>query len=319
MLLACVQTKLETEAYRNEQDFCAWILEQTRKALQQRPVTESALVAFPELVGLPLLFFLERTNNKQKILDASLDIAREHWRESIGLGLRHLNFSASAFLLPHALKLHQAYTRAFSEAAKNCNCYIVAGSIFLAKIESEAAKGTFVASGAVQNISYTFAPSGKILSRQAKINLTAGIESQIGLKCGQKVLTTQTELGKLSTLICYDAFFETLIERTDQNGTSILVQPSANAAIWDGSWSGDATKKEGQEWLARGPLVKIQGRENIRFCLNPMLVGSLYELNFEGRSGIFANKHLEPGLGDDQGLLAIAPTVNEFATVVAKV
>ncbi len=174
-----------------------------------------------------------------------------------------------------------------------------------------------MANGRVQNVSFLFAPSGKIILRSPKQNLTAGLEKRIGLSCGQleNMATAVTPFGKVTTLVCYDAFFETILERTDALGTSILAQPSANAALWEGAWSSDKTKIEGQEWLARGVAHGIQGRVNIRYALNPMLVGKLFDLEFEGRSSISANTSLVGG----EAILSIAKNCTDFAVVTARV
>jgi predicted amidohydrolase len=320
--LAAVQTKLEMDAYRTSVAFSDWILGQTRQALIGRDPNEPALVAFPEMIGLPLLLFLERSPNATKVRDAALELARERWQDALRLGLQHRNFGLSSLVLPGAIPVFDAYTTAFSTAAKATNSFIVGGSALLPGIELEAAKGLHIADGRVQNASYTFSPTGKILSRTGKINLTGGLESALGLSgmAYDAWQTARTPLGTIGTLICYDAFFERLLERADALGTQILVQPSANAAVWDGPWSADKTLLEGQEWMARGPITRIQGRTNTRYVLNPMLVGTLFELEFQGRSSIAVNRVLVPDAGmGANGILAMAQTATEFEVVTTRI
>ena len=319
--LACVQSKLEPDAYRSTEAFSAWILEQTRQALEHRNPAEPALVAFPELIGLPLVFWLERSvnhpaNRAGSVREAALALARDTWLEALRLGVQHRNLSPSSFLLPNALEVYTALKTAFANAARTTNSFIVAGSSFLPGVEDEAAKGLHLADGRVQNVSYLFAPSGLIVGRQGKINLTAGLEGQLGLSKArlEDLSVVHTPFARICTLICYDAFFERALERTDGLGADILVQPSANAARWDGPWSADANRIEGEEWLQRGPVTRIQGRVNLRYCLNPMLVGKLYDLEFEGRSSISVNPGLEPN-----GTLRLASSASEFETVAASV
>ena len=80
----------------------------------------------------------------------------------------------------------------------------------------------------------SFAPSGKIVLRSPKLNLTAGLEKLVGLSRGrlEDVTAAVTPLGRVATLICYDGFFERALEKTDSVGAQIIVQPSANAALW---------------------------------------------------------------------------------------
>ncbi len=320
--LAAVQTKLEPDAYRTSAAFSDWILGQTRQALIGRDPLEPALVAFPEMIGLPLLLFLERRPNAARVRDAALELARERWPDALRLGLKHRNLGVSSLVLPGAIPVFDAYTTAFSRAARATNSFIVGGSALLPGIELEAAKGLHIADGRVQNVSYTFSPTGKILSRTGKINLTGGLESALGLSgmAYDAWQTAQTPLGTIGTLICYDAFFERLLERADALGTQILVQPSANAAVWDGPWSADETLLEGREWLARGPITRIQGRTNTRYVLNPMLVGTLFELEFQGRSSIAVNRVLVPDVGmDANNILAMAQTATEFAVITTRI
>ena len=331
--LACVQSKLEPEAYRNGDDFAAWVLEQTQRALEARDPSEAALVAFPELIGLPLAFYLDRSFKASSAQEAALGLLRESWLEALTLGFRHGRLLPANLLLPRALEVFAAFKWAFSRAARETNSFIVAGSAFLPGIEDEAARGVFLADARVQNLSFTFAPSGLIVSRQPKIHLTKGLESNLGLARGrlEDLLITRLPFADVSTLvctlICFDAFFERALERADGSGAHILVQPSANAARWDGPWSSDSSLTEGVEWWRRGPASKIQGRVNIRYCLNPMLVGRLFELEFEGRSSIAANVSLEPDplmvtekqVLPHENLVAVAESATDFAIVSARV
>ncbi len=300
--LAAVQTKLEPEAYKTPVDFSAWIFEQTAKALATRDPAVPALVAFPELIGLPLFFFLERDCFATSVQTAALELAKQHWLEGLKLGWQQPRLAN--VLLPRAVAVHQAIVSAFSRAAKKYNTYIVAGSSFLPFVDEEAAQGVFIADSRVQNVSFLFAPSGRLLSKTAKIHLTKGLESSLGLFAVrlEDWCPTQTKIGLVGTLICYDAFFDSCIQKADALGTRILVQPSANAAKWLGAWSADAKLIEGQEWVARGAMTRIQACENIEAVVNPMLVGKLFDLEFEGcssigfngsRTAVFADSHTD--------------------------
>jgi predicted amidohydrolase len=315
---ACVQSKLESDAYISSQAFEAWILEQVRLALESRDSGETALVAFPELIGLPLFFYLNRKVSTNKVQAAALELVRDSWLQAFQLGLQFQNFSASSFILPRATQLFEVFVQAFSSVAKQSNSYIAAGSSFLPGVEFEVAKGLHLADGQVQNVSFLFAPSGKILSRSPKLNLTAGLEKLVGLSRGrlEDLAVAITPLGRVTSLICYDGFFERALEKADSLGAQIIVQPSANAALWNGAWSADANKIEGQEWLARGITHGIQERVNIRYALNPMMVGKLFDLVFEGRSSISANQSLTRA---EKPIISIAASHEGFEIVTARV
>jgi hypothetical protein len=319
--LAAVQTKLEVEAYRSSAAFGAWILEQSKRAVRDRNPDEPALIAFPEMIGLPLLLFLERDCHASTARDAILELAQRYGMQAVWLALRYGNLSLSSLVLPRALQVFDAYTTAFARAARETSSFIVGGSVLLPTLEFEAARGAFIADGRVCNVSFMFTPSGTVLSRTPKQNLTGGLESSLGLARGslEAIVPSHTALGPVITLICFDAFFETLLERADALGARILVQPSANAARWDGPWSADDRLIEGAEWLRRGPVARIQGRTNLRCVVNPMLTGSLLEVAFEGCSSIAVNRHLEPDVpADERGIVAIAQTATEAEVITAR-
>ena len=318
MFLSAVQSKISAAAYRSTGDFCAWIEEQTASALEGRDPNEAALVAFPELIGVPLLFHLERNTSAIKVQEAGLELAREAWLAALHLSLRHLHFSLSNLILPRAILMHTAILEAFSNAAKKHGAFIVGGSSFLPLVDDEAAKGVHIADARVQNVSYLFASSGRILGRSAKLNLTSGMESALGLNRARlpEISAARTPLGGIATLICYDSFFESCVERADALGASILVQPSANAAQWNGPWGANKALIEGEEWLVRGLPLRLQHRANLRYGVNPMLVGKLFDLEFQGCSHISANISLT---GHEKPILGIAARPNEFAVVSARV
>ena len=316
IFLSAVQTKLEASAYSSEAAFAAWIDEQTRAALASRDPRDPALVAFPELTGLPLLFYLNRKTDSSTVQDAALELLRSDWLEALRLGVARRYLNISSLILPRAVQMHRTLVNAFSLAAKRHDAHIVAGSSFLPLVDHEAARGLHIANPRVQNVSYLFTPSGRLLHRSAKLNLTGGIESSLGLTRGPAVTSSCTALGEITTLICYDAFFDALVARADALGASILVQPSANAAAWRGPWSADAKRLEGEEWLARGLPALIQHRVNLRYGVNPMLVGTLFDLTFEGCSSISANTSLT---GCSEPILAMTTQPDQFAVVGARV
>ncbi len=306
---------LEPAAYGSATAFGAWIDEQTRAALTAHDPMEAGLVAFPELIGLPLLFYLDRQTQASTVQDAALELLRSDWLGALRLGVTHRYFSVSNLVLPRAMQMHRTLLNAFSFAAQRHNTFIVAGSSFLPLIDREAARGEHIADPRVQNVSYLFTPSGRLLHRSAKLNLTGGMESRLGLTREKSVTSSRTAIGEIATLICYDAFFDSLVARADALGASILVQPSANAAPWRGPWSADATRLEGEEWLARGLPALIQHRTNLRYGVNPMLVGKLFDLTFEGCSSISANTSLT---GRIDPIVNIAAQPDQFEIVSAR-
>ncbi len=284
--LVAAQTEVQTLPYTGAEEFRRYVLELSQTAVQGLPEDESRIIAFPEAFALPLLFWLDTSSAVREAktsLLAALQLLRENWRASLKLGV----VSPAAFYHLRAPKVWTVYESAFREAAQAAGAYVVAGSIFSPFMDWEPAQGLHPQGKRVYNLSLVISPQGTILGRVPKVNLTAH-ERGAFLSRGQPGRQTlETRLGTIANLICLDAFHDDLIEQADAAGAWLVVQPSANAARWEGPWSADPGQMEGEVWLREGLAKKLLGRENLRYGLNPMLNGHLYELYFEGKSGIY--------------------------------
>jgi len=284
--LVAVQTEVRVQTYTTAESFKQHVLERTLSATQGLPEQEPRLVAFPEAFALPLLFWLDTppaVREAKTSLQAALQLIRENWRAALGLGV----LSPAVFYHLRAPKVWPVYEQAFREAAQAAHAYVVAGSIFSPFMDWEPTQGLHPQGKRAYNFSLVFSPQGTILGRVPKVNLTPH-EQGAFLSRGQPGRQTlKTRLGTIANLICLDAFHESLIEQADAAGAWLVVQPSANAARWEGPWGGDPGQIEGEVWLREGLAKKLQNRENLRYGLNPMLNGHLYDLYFEGKSGIY--------------------------------
>jgi predicted amidohydrolase len=281
-----IQAQLQPEHYRSDEAFRARVLGLVGQAVAGLDATTPRVIAFPEAFALPLLFWHGTPQpiiGEQTALKAALQILKLRWREALQLGV----LSPSVFYHLRAMDIWPLYEATFKEAARVARAYVVAGSLFSPIIDWEPARGYHRASKAVYNQCLLVSPEGTILSRVPKVNLTKDERSNFlsSGPLGNQVV--QTRLGKLAVLICLDAFHEGLIEYADASGAWLVVQPSANAAAWNGPWSANAGQIEGEVWLREGLAKKLQGRENLRYGLNPMLNGRFYGLEFEGQSGIY--------------------------------
>jgi len=272
--------------YLTETAFAARVGNLTVEAIEGLPEGEPRVVAFPEAFALPLLFWLETpasVREAESALGAALETLKLEWRRALRLGIP----SPSVFYHLRAERVWPIYQEVFARAAKSTGAYLIAGSLFSPLMDWEPVRELHREGWGVYNLSLVLSPQGTVLGRIPKVNLTASERSGLlsGGRSGQQTLKTQ--IGTLANLICLDAFHENLIEEADRTGAWLVVQPSANAARWDGPWSGDKSQLEGEVWLREGLAKKLVGRENLRYGLNPMLNGQLYELEFEGRSGIY--------------------------------
>ena len=283
------------------------------------------LLAFPELIGFPLLIALENPAALQAktVAGAALDWARRAWPELLGTVWRRRVFGPQSFFLARALPAWRVYKETFAEAARTFGVTINAGSSFLPHIEEEAMRGTHIADGHVYNTSFTFGPTGTLLRPTRKCYLTSGAEMRSGLSRARvnDFAPVHTPVGRLGVAICLDAFYSSVLAQLDGMGTQIVVQPSANAALWDRRWPGDTNLSEGEAWLTYGLRAGVQNRLHICYGVNPMLVADLWDLSFRGRSSIVANTRFQPGaeMEDRPGLVAIAPTAEREAWVRASV
>ena len=322
--LIAVQAQLRLSNYRSPEAFAAWIAELSQHAvagLDDAP----KLLAFPETIGLPLLLTLENyadVSRRTRLAGAALTVLRRQWRSVLHAAMRHRALGPQALFVARALPAYRAYVRAFSEAAQRTGATIVAGSSFLPHVEQEASRGLHIADGRVQNVAYTFAPTGTILGRSGKRYLTKGLESRLGLSRAPASNTRvlHTPAGRIGVALCLDGFYSSMLEQLDGAGADIVVQPSANYAPWTRRWPPDETYSEGEAWLGLGLREGVRNRQHICYGVNPMLVGGMFELQAEGRSSIVANpRFLAAEKGGYGGVLALAHTHTQEEIVRAKV
>lgn len=304
--LVAVQAEVALERYRSEAAFRSWIFALTEAAtagLHERPT----LIAFPEIIGLPLLLALDAAPREVARLPAALGrLWRLNWSSIVrsrSLSLLRRLYAASA------VRAYDVYQRVFAAASREFGVTVVAGSIFLPTIDWEPAKGLHITDQRVYNTAFTFAPSGRLLGRSRKAHLTKGIESRIGLSRGAVAAlpVMHTPLGRLGVAVCLDAFYTSVIDHFDGQGAQLVVQPSANHAAWLRPWPPDTGLSEGEAWLRYGLRAQLQQRQHLCYGVNPMLVGELWGLVAEGRSSIVANTDYYPVSTEGySGLVAIA-------------
>lgn len=322
--LAAVQMRWTAADYRSGEAFAARVLDLSRAAVAD--AGGPALVAFPELVGLPLLATAAGASDA---LDHGLVRALAGWavrspRRWAGAAWRHrIGPLAGAYvaLAPEAFALQRD---AFAAAARATGATVVAGSALLPTVAFEAARGLHVVDPAPHNVALVFAPNGALIGRAAKAFLTRGLERRVGLRPGRvaDLPVLDTPVGRVAVAVCLDGWFHHVLERFDGLGAQIVVQPSANDAPWRRPWPPDPQRTEEDAWLGLGLRAGLQGRVSLRYGVNPMLVGDLAPLAPRGRSAIVARVAADatdgvPGWGP--GLLALAPNDDQEAIVAVDV
>ena len=311
-----MQAKLSAAPYETAATFRSYIYDLCERAVDGLPTGET-LLAFPEAIGFPLAFSLGGVGVLRETSPRGLAraIIRRDWFCAFSYMLRYRFLGLNGFFSPHAQAAHSAYVAAFAGAARDFGVTIQAGSSFLPKFENEPSRGLHLDSARVYNLAYSFSATGSLLARHPKVHLTGGLESSLNFSKGTLADLTpmHTPLGKLGVAVCLDGFYESVVAHYDALHTDILIQPSANFASWTRPWPADPNLREGEAWLAKGLRARLQTCLNLRYALNPMLVGELWGLRAEGRSSISVNTRHIPGaaLEGYMGLAAIAASATE--------
>jgi predicted amidohydrolase len=326
--LVAVQARWSAADYASPAAFAARVRDLCLRAVDGAP--GPTLVAFPELWALPLLATVGGAAERLTggLWAAASDLGRRHgarWtRTTLRRGWWHWSAAAYADL---GVEAYGVWTSAFSDAARASGATLVAGSGFFPTVAFEAARGLHVVDPRATNLALAFAPGGTVVARASKVFLTDGLERRVGLARGrvEDLPVAVTPVGRLALAVCLDGWYHHVLERLDGLGAQVLVQPSANAADWSRRWPPDPRLSEGEAWLTLGLRAGLVARANLRYGVNPMLVGDLAPLSMRGRSTVVARLS-EPGPvpadGDwapRHGVLAIAPDAEHEALVVADV
>jgi predicted amidohydrolase len=164
-----------------------------------------------------------------------------------------------------------------------------------------AGSGLFPREGSarVHNTSYMFDPDGRVVAVTRKVNLVPTQEDVLGLLPGSPddLAVVDTPFGRVGTLICYDGFREPHTGGEpgwvrcgpvlDGLGATIVAQPSANAWAWDAPWAFNEpgeTLLRSEQWFAEGFAREMRDLVNVRYAVNPQLVGTELDHVFEAPS-----------------------------------
>ena len=313
---------MQLSDYRSAESFEAKVLELTRCAVSGLDDAPK-LVAFPETIGFPLLTLGEydAVSKMSRVSEVMRYSLKRHWREVLRAAWRWRVLGIGALHLSRAIPAYLAYKNAFSKAAQTFGVTVVAGSHFLPHIEEEATRGVHIADKRVYNTAYSFSPTGHIINRSSKRYLTPGAESRSGLsRFNGPLHPFETPVGRVGVAVCLDGFYSSVIEHLDGLGAQIMVQPSANHAPWDRAWPADPSFSEGEAWLQKGLRSQLQGRLHLRYGVNPMMVGDVWDLYPRGRSSLLVNTRFEEAETEGyEGVLALAETDDQEEVVRAEV
>ncbi len=292
MKLVAVQYEFKLENYADAKTFYESLEEPLLEAESRAGSIENSIVVYPEHIGTFLVFLDEKIH--EEVLEKAL--ARMTLRKLPELLLETLR----TFSLRYALvsvkwkSMRKVYFDSFSRLASNYKAVIVAGSI----LEPSAPRS-------IHNVSYVF-DNGKAKCRHVKVYLDTP-EVKLGVSPGRldEIDVCETRLARLGVAICLDAFKEDVVSRLASKGATILVQPSANPEPW--------SERLEEEWRTSAWLM-VQRFDPLVYGINPMAVGRVLGLEFEGISSIVTKANRTP---DGSGYLARAKNPKSKDVLVA--
>ncbi len=293
-------------------------LEQARPHLHpERP----NLVVLTELNGLPLVLrggawaLPLRTFER---VAAALVMARLvrvlplMWREKIS--------PVRALQLADSHENARLYLQTCRELAREYGVYLCSGSAPMPRF--------FLAGGRIRrrpgiltNQAVLFGPAGELIGASDKVHLTpseqaGGVDLTPGNLAELRVFPTP--VGDLGVAISLDAFRPDVIAWLERLGCTVLLQPDANGAPWtslEGLPPDPAhVRDQPVAWLESSWQVTATS-PTIRYAVNPMVVGNLLDLTFDGQSAITAHPDEAPErrsyvlTSPRPGFLALAPWV----------
>ncbi|HBN86112.1 MAG TPA: hypothetical protein DDZ89_19980, partial [Clostridiales bacterium] len=297
MKLCAVQMHWDVKDYESPQVFenkIGSLMEQVREATGW---DEDVLVAFPEDVGTPLFFTnsYQAVKNANTLQDAVKCLIKKNLPKIIYYRVRYRVGWIRALAFATAKDTAKVYLDVFSRMAKSFKATIVAGSVLLPDFEWNkdiTRTGYKIPDGNVYNMAFLIDKDGNLTGTQKKTHLVPDLEDQGGfdLSAGkvEDLKVFDTPFGKLGIAVCLDCFKEPVIKALADQGTDLLIQPSANCKVWD--------KEEQQGWM-EGCKKAMEMTKSFTYALNPMMTGCLFDLCFEGQSSIMCNLPSETKMG----------------------
>jgi predicted amidohydrolase len=297
-----VQYRIQSDHFSSTSAF----QEAMRRLLSSIPRSDSrpTLVVLPEDIGLGLAltgdYDVLRTC---ATIEEAVHLLLERYAEEVTAQLHQQRRPPLGALLSVLSQQYAVpfYYELFSQLAREFGLYLCAGS---APLPSQ------VDPGLVQNVSALFGPDGALLGTQAKTQLIPEEGRQgIGMTAGSldKLTVIELPFACVGIAVCLDAFQPAVLEHLLALGADVILQPSFNPGFW--------TPEQADEWQT-GLWQAVQTYPQIRAGINPMMVGSLFDVYGEGRSSIVTAADRTP---DGSGYLARAASATEQEILCADI
>ncbi|GGL10013.1 nitrilase-related carbon-nitrogen hydrolase [Deinococcus radiotolerans] len=211
------------------------------------------------------------------------------------------------------------YLTTCRDLAREYGVYLCCGSAPTPRYERRSAR-LCRQPGLLTNQTVLLDPNGDLIGVTDKVHLTpdeeaGGVDLTPGALGDLRVFPTPA--GDLGVAISLDAFRADVIGTLAAQGCTVLLQPDANGAPWtakEGLPPDPANLRDQPEaWLESSWQVTAQ--RQIPYAVNPMVVGNLLDLTFDGQSAITGPAEEAPAprsyvlTAPRPGFLALAPWV----------
>lgn len=316
-----VQPKWTAQDFVSAARFRTWLRGQLEQARPHIAPDRPTLVVLTELNGMPLALRGAPLAARMPSLTLGLGLVLfKHLPAALWQMLTRRVSPVRGLLLAQAPDNAALYLSTCRDLAREYGVYLACGSGTLPHFRLSAGRLEVEGSG-VFNTGAVFGPDGALIGLSDKVYLTPDEEAG-GLDLTPGALTElrvfPTPVGDLGTAISLDAFKPDLIRHLEAQGATVLLQPDANASAW--------TDKEGLApdpahprdqpvaWL-ESSWQAVQRSPSLRYALNPMVVGNLLGVPFDGQSAIVARADEAPArrsyvmTAPRPGFLALTPWV----------
>ncbi|BDP42566.1 carbon-nitrogen hydrolase family protein [Deinococcus aetherius] len=308
---------LSTEAFR------AWMRSQLEMARPHLAQGRPNLVVLTELNGLPLVLrgvpLAVRTGTFER---AAPVLFLCHLPRALPVLLRERVSPIRALELALSAESTRLYLETCRDLAREYRVYLCCGSTPMPRYRLKGRR-LVRERGTLHNETVLLDPQGNLIGVTDKVHLTPAEEAGgVDLTPGplEELRVFPTPVGDLGVAISLDAFRSDVISRLEAGGCTILLQPDANGAPWTAQEGlpPDPTNVRDQPvaWLESSWQATTHGR-SIRYAVNPMVVGNLLDLTFDGQSAITGRAEDAPEprsyvLTEPRpGFLALMPWVEE--------
>lgn len=316
-----VQPKWAPADYLSEASFRAWMGAQLASARPHLAPDRPNLVVLTELNGLPLVLLGARLAARAPTFQLAAALALiKHLPGALLILAREGVGPVRALQLSRAEATTRIYLDVCRDLARQYGVYLVCGTAPLPHYRLDGQTLRRDGPG-LYNQAVVLDPNGDLIGTADKVHLTPDEEQDgVDLTPGDldDLRVFPTEVGDLGVATSLDAFHPDVIGRLEAQGATVLLQPDANGSAW--------TAKEGlapdPEHLRDQPKAwldsawqAVQHSSTLRYAINPMCVGNLFDLSFDGQSAIVARAEEAPeprayALTDPRpGFLALAPWV----------